>query len=54
MEKSTKNCKISKKIGISSQILDKIGIQKCENLQSVRHFNKPIFFLFHEKILSGS
>ena len=55
MEKFVENCKISQRFGVSRQILNKIGVQLCENL----HYLKDILisfymFLFHEKILSGS
>ena len=31
MEKFAENCKISQKSEVSRQILDKIGVQLCEN-----------------------
>ena len=40
MKKIAENHKISLKFGVSRQILDKIGVQLFENLQSERHFNK--------------
>ena len=32
MEKFAENCKVSQKFGVLRQILDKIGVQLCENL----------------------
>ena len=43
MEKIAENCKISQKIGVSRQILDKMDIQLCENL----HCLKDILINFH-------
>ena len=54
MEKFAESCKISQEFGVSRHILDQTSVQLCENLQSETHFNKPSYFLFHEKILSGS
>ena len=34
MKKFEENCKISKKFGISRQILDKIYVKKCEKILS--------------------
>ena len=56
MDKFAENFKISQKLEVSRQILDKTGAQLCENLYCLTEilisFN--ISFLFHEKILSGS
>ena len=46
MKKIAENHKISLKFGVSRQILDKIGVQLFENLQSERHFNKLSHVLF--------
>ena len=55
MEKFAKNCKISQTFWVSRHIFDKIDDLLCENLlQSERNSNKLAYFLFHEKILSGS
>ena len=32
MEKFVENCKISQRFGVSRKIMDKIGVQLCENL----------------------
>ena len=45
MEKFAENCKISQKIRVSRQILDKIGVKFCKNWQSERHFNKLSYVL---------
>ena len=55
MEKIAENCKISQKIGVSRQILDKMDIQLCENLHCLKDILISFhIFLFHEKTLSGS
>ena len=56
MEKFAENCKISQKLELSRQILDKIGVQLCENLYCRKEIliSFHMCFLFHEKILSGS
>ena len=51
MKKIAENDKISLKFGASRQILDKIGVQLFENLQSERHFNKLSHVLFSWKTL---
>ena len=51
MKKIAENHKISLKFGVSRQILDKIGVQLFENLQSERHFNKLSHVLFSWKTL---
>ena len=51
MKKIAENHKISLKFGASRQILDKIGVQLFENLQSERHFNKLSHVLFSWKTL---
>ena len=45
MEKFAENCKISQKFEVSRQILDKIGVQLCENLYSRKV--KDISISFH-------
>ena len=57
MEKFAENCKTSKKFGVSRQILDKIGVKLCENLDYLKVKDILIsfyVFYFMEKILSGS
>ena len=53
MEKFVENCKTSQTFGVSRQILDKIGVQLCENLYCLRDILIS-FHMLHEKILSGS
>ena len=55
MENIAKNCKMYQKFGVSRQILDKTGVQLCENFHCLEEI-LIIFhiFLFHEKILPGS
>ena len=36
MNKFAENCKISQKFGVSRQILDKKGVQLCENLHCLK------------------
>ena len=43
MEKFAENCKISQKIRVSRQILDKIGVKFCKNW----HCLKDILINFH-------
>ena len=55
MEKFAENCKISQKFEVPRQILDKIGVQLCESLHSLKDISISFdIFLFHENILSGS
>ena len=49
MEKFAENCKISQKIRVSRQILDKIGVKFCKNWQSERHFNKLSYIFYSMK-----
>ena len=54
MEKSAENCKISQKSGISKQILDKIRVQQCENLQYLKDILISLYTVFIlSKILFG-
>ena len=47
MEKFAENCKISQKFEVPRQILDKIGVQLCENLHSLKDISISfdIFFI---------
>ena len=55
MEKIAENCKISQKFGVLRQILDKVDVQLCENLCSLKDILISFhILLLHEKILSGS
>ena len=48
MEKFAENCKISQKFEVSRQILDKIGVQLCENLYCL----KDVLIGFHMLFIS--
>ena len=48
MEKFVENCKISQRLGVSRQILDKIGVQLCENLYCL----KDVLIGFHMLFIS--
>ena len=47
MEKFAENCKISQKFEVPRQILDRIGVQLCENLHSLKDISISfdIFFI---------
>ena len=48
MEKIAENCKISQKFWVLRQILDKMDVQLCENLQSERYFNtNKLSYIFY-------
>ena len=48
MEKFAENCKISQKFEVSRQILDKIGVELCDNIYCL----KEILISFHMLFIS--
>ena len=55
MERFVENCKISQRFEVSRQMLDKIGVQLCENFYCLKKILISFhMFLFHQKIMSGS
>ena len=48
MEKFAENCKISQKFEVSRQILDKIGVELCDNIYCL----KEILISFHMIFIS--
>ena len=46
MEKSAENFKISQKFGVSTQTLDKMRVQQCENLHCLKEILKS-FYIFY-------
>ena len=54
MERFVENCKISQRFEVSRQMLDKIGVQLCENFYCLKKILISFhMFLFHQKIMSG-
>ena len=51
MEKFVQNCKISQRFGVSTKILDKIGVQLCGNVYCLKDIlvNFHMFFYFMKK-----